>query len=123
MMKEETAIAASPPSSADANNLTTTTDDTEEESGDDCSTTTDELTESFRSFENFIKRKLEIAAAPAPEGDGKDVDGKIGEVVDSDEKQQQIVAIQTTDEKGNMQPQFGYFVPLPVDLIRKRVKR
>lgn len=119
MMKEEMAIAASPPSSSDANNLTTTTDETEEES-DDCSTT-DELTESFRSFENFIKRKLEIStAASAPEGE-KDVDGKISAL--DNVEQQQIVAVQTTDEKGNMQPQFGYFVPLPVDLIRKRVKR
>lgn len=121
-MKEEMAIAAPPPSSSDANNLTATTE-TETES-DDCSTT-DELTESFRSFENFIKRKLEITKTSDEKiVDGEDVDDvnekvKVDEVV---EGEAQIVAIQT-DGKSSLQPQFGYFMPLPVDLMRKRVKR
>lgn len=113
-MKEETAIALP---ASDANNIPAN----ETSSSDDCST--DEMTESLQSFENFFMRKLDISTA-------SNVVKKIEEIVNVNEDDEnlenndkQLIAVGDAKSSSSMQPQLGFFLPLPVELLRKRVKR
>lgn len=94
---------------SDANNLNNLPA-TETESDDG---SVDEMTESLRSFENFFMRKLEIS-------DGKIVN--VGEDENGENCDKQLIAVEEA-KSSSLQPQFGYFLPLPIELLRKRVKR